>query len=169
MRDVSGGSRSSGGLAALATAAAAFACALGGPALAQEPPIYDIPTPDADHPSGGTPFQNPPRPPPRRRAAGEASNPFPYVRTAGSYTDQRTSFSRVLVRAPKGARLDARCSARRCKHVRRTVTSSRARHLKTPAAELQAPHHDRDPHLEPDQGRQVRPHPDREGRAAAAP
>ena len=128
VRDVPGRSRSRGGLAVLATAAVALACALVGPAIAQQPPIYDIPTPTPT--PTGTPFENPPQTPaqPGRPAR---LNPFPYVRTAGAYTDQWTSFSRVLVRAPKGARLDARCTARRCKHVRRTVTSSRARRLKS--------------------------------------
>src|SRR5687768_5103633 len=120
---------SKGAAAALGAAAVVMACALGGPALAQspyvEPPVYEEPpvtTPTPTPAPAGTPFQNPATPPttPARPAR---LNPFPYVRTAGSYTRSRTSFSRVIVRAPKGSQLDIRCNSGRCKRVKRKVTS----------------------------------------------
>jgi hypothetical protein len=137
VRHVSGRSISKGAAAALGAAAVVLACALGGPALAQSPydePPVTTPTPTAT-PSptptpSVTPFQNPTQPPatPARPAR---LNPFPYVRTAGSYTGTRTSFTRVIVRAPKGSLLDIRCNARRCKRVKRKVATSRAWHAKT--------------------------------------
>jgi hypothetical protein len=126
MRDVPG-RRSIGGWTAAVLVVAA-ACACSGPALAQDPPIYEIPIPTPT--PTGTPFQNPAQSPPApsRRAR---LNPFPYVRTAGSFTAIWTTFTRVLVRAPKGALLDVKCSAGRCKHVRRLVASSKARRVKS--------------------------------------
>jgi hypothetical protein len=56
--------------------------------------------------------------------------PFPTVRTAGSYMRRKTVFTRVTVRAPKGAKVDARCSSKRCKRMRRTM-GSRALRLRT--------------------------------------
>ena len=135
-----GGSRSAGRAgkvevegrsAALGTVAVVLACALGGPR--QSPSSRRSTTSRRrrrPRPPSATPFQNP-TPPTARPAAPARLNPFPYVRTAGSYTAQRTAFSRVLVRAPKGARLDARCNAGAASSVRRTVTSSRAQHLKS--------------------------------------
>ncbi len=54
-------------------------------------------------------------------------SPFPKVRTAGSYTSTRTTFTRVTVRGPRGAKLDARCTGKRCKRTRRTLGSKALR------------------------------------------
>src|SRR4051812_12696172 len=83
-------------------AALAFAVAIslaGGPARAQGAqcngdPIYCIPTPTPT--PTGTPFQNQNQnPPPRQPESGpEALKPFPVVRTAGSFSGSRTTFTR---------------------------------------------------------------------------
>jgi hypothetical protein len=125
-----GGSRSSGAWAAVAAGLAVVAaCALGGPALAQQPPEYPLPpapTRTASPTATPTPTPTPSQPPARPARL----SPFPRVRTAGSFTDTRTTFTRVTVRAPRGARLDARCKPRRCPRVRRRITSDRTRRLK---------------------------------------
>ena len=127
VRGVPGGSKARGGLAAAVAIAAVAACALGGPAIAQEPPIYDIPPVPTPTPTPSpTATPSPPQPPARQARL----NPFPRVRTAGSFTATRTTFTRVTVRAPRGARLDARCKPRRCRRVRRRVASDRTRRLK---------------------------------------
>jgi hypothetical protein len=86
--------------------------ATGATAGAQEPcPVtYCLPTP--------TPT---PTPTPRPESGPKRMTPFPKVRTAGSFAAGRTVFTRVVVRAPKGAKVDARCSSRRCKRTRRTM------------------------------------------------
>ena len=141
VRDVSGGSSSRGGRAAVATLAAVFACALvsaliGAGARAQVPPVYEEPTPSptaSPTPTPtptGTPFQDQPQAQPQLPARPSRLNPFPRVRAAGTYTDTRTTFTRVTVRAPKGARVEARCTPRRCTSVKRTFRSTRTERLK---------------------------------------
>jgi hypothetical protein len=76
----------------------------------------------------GTPFQSAQPPAPPQPSSGpRLMSPFPKVRTAGSYTRTRTIFTRITVRAPKGARVDAACSAKRCKRTRRAAGSKTLR------------------------------------------
>ena len=129
MREM-GGSRSSGAWAVAVGLAVVAACALGGSgsAVAQQPPyvIPPTPTPSPSPSPSPSPTATPTQPP----ARPSRLSPFPRVRTAGSFTATRTTFTRVTVRAPRGARLDARCKPRRCTRVRRTITSDRTRRLK---------------------------------------
>ena len=104
--------------AGLTPALVLAAAALGGSAQAQDP-VYEIPTPTPT----GTPFSNPqPSTPQQPQSGPRLMRPFPKVRTAGSYTRRRTRFTRVIVKAPAGARIDARCSRRRCKPTTRSLT-----------------------------------------------
>jgi len=133
VREAPGRSGSNSGRAALAAVVAvlgcAFACALiGAAAQAQEPPIYDIPTPTPT--PTATPFQDPPQTQPQSPARPSRLSPFPRVRTAGSYNATRTTFTRVTVRAPKGALIEARCKPRRCPSVKRKLRSTRTDRLK---------------------------------------
>lgn len=130
VRNVPGGSRARGAAAAAVAIAVVAACALVGSAGAQEPPYVipsPTPTPSPDPTASPTATPTPTEPPARPARL----NPFPRVRTAGSYTATRTIFTRVTVRAPRGAHLDARCKPRRCRRVRRTITSDRTRRVKT--------------------------------------
>jgi hypothetical protein len=109
--------------AAAVTAAVAWAL-IGASANAQEPCVvtYCIPLPTLTPTPTGTPFQNQQPAQPSQPSSGpRLMSPFPKVRTAGSYTRTRTIFTRVTVRAPKGAKIDARCSSKRCKRTRRTT------------------------------------------------
>ncbi len=124
MRDVPGRSKSRAAWAVAVGLAVAAACALGGSAAAQQPPPYDIPPTPTPTPS---PTATPTPAPPARPAR---LSPFPRVRTAGSFNAIRTTFTRVTVRAPRGARLDARCKPKRCRRVRRRIGSDRTRRLK---------------------------------------
>jgi hypothetical protein len=113
--------------AAAVTAAFAWAMIGGGTAAAQTCPTeYCVPTPTPT--PTGTPFQNPQPPAPPKPSSGpKLMSPFPKVRTAGSYTRTKTIFTRVTVRAPKGAKVDAACSGKRCKRTRRTAGSKMMR------------------------------------------
>jgi hypothetical protein len=116
---------------ALAVTVALVWAMIGGVATAQDPNcppgsppgMYCLPT--VTPTATGTPFQNPGPSSPQQPSSGpKLMSPFPKVRTAGSYTRTKTIFTRVTVRAPKGARIDARCSSKRCKRTRRTAGSS---------------------------------------------
>jgi hypothetical protein len=111
-------------LSACAVTAALAWAMIGGMASAQTPcgTTYCIPTPAPTSTPTGTPFQNPGPSSPQPPSSGpKLMRPFPKVRTAGSYTRTKTIFTRVTVRAPKGARIDASCSSKRCKRTRRTA------------------------------------------------
>jgi hypothetical protein len=114
-----------------ATAAAlAFALAISlasGPAQAQDPcdgdPIYCIPTPTPT--PSGTPFQNPnQKPPPQQPSSGgpKRLSPFPVVRTAGTFSGSRTTFTRFTVKAPRGTKVAASCKKARCRFSRNLRT-----------------------------------------------
>lgn len=126
--------RTAGGKTSWCTAAAlivAIAAALvlaltGGQARAQDP-VYELPgvTPTpTPTPEQGAPAATPTPAPTATPAAPRLMRPFPTVRTAGSYSMGRTVFTRVTVRAPRGARIEATCSGKRCRRSRRTVASS---------------------------------------------
>jgi hypothetical protein len=128
------GTRWALGPAALAVGTAALLSLMGGPARAQDPPIYDIPTPTptptATATPTGTPFENPSPPAPTPTVSGpKLMRPFPVVRTAGSYTARRTTFTRFTVKAPAGTKFSAKCQKGRCK-VRRTLKSTRTVHIR---------------------------------------
>jgi hypothetical protein len=129
VRDVRGRSRS---WARWALTAAALALAvpigdavLGGSALAQDPPpVYDIPTPTPTPTPRPTPTPTPapsPTPGPATSSGPQRLSPFPTVRTAGYFTRDRTTFTRVTVRAPQGAQIVASCSRHRCRQLKRTL------------------------------------------------
>jgi hypothetical protein len=48
-------------------------------------------------------------------------DPFPVVRISGRFTRKRTKFTRVSVRAPRGARIRVRCVGRSCPYKRRAI------------------------------------------------
>jgi hypothetical protein len=124
----SGWSRAALVLSSVAVTAAAAWAMIGGMANAQTPcgTTYCIPTPTPT--PTGTPFNNPQPPAPQQPSTGpKLMSPFPKVRTAGSYNRTKTIFTRVTVRAPKGAKVDAACSAKRCKRTRRTAGSKLVR------------------------------------------
>lgn len=52
--------------------------------------------------------------------------PFPVVRVTGAVSGSRTRVSRVLVSAPKGSRVESRCSGRGCPYRRRVTTLPKA-------------------------------------------
>ena len=106
--------------AALAVALATVLAA--GQAQAQDP-VYDIPLPPTPTPTPAPTAM--PAPTPSARPA--PMRPWPRVRTAGSYTASRTIFTRVTVTAPRGARIVAGCSRRRCRTTRRTAGTSAIR------------------------------------------
>ena len=120
-RDELGGKTGRALLLAASAVMSTFAWALlGGMAQAQCPGDYCIPTPTPT--PTGTPFENPQPAAPSQPASGPAlMRPFPRIRTAGSFTATRTTFTRVTVKAPRGARIEARCSDGRCKRTRRTA------------------------------------------------
>lgn len=117
------GSRWTLGAVALAVLTAFALSLLGGPAQAQDP-IYNIPTPTPT--PTGTPFVNPPPPAPPQPSSGpKLLSPFPVVRTAGSYTAKRTTFTRFTVKAPVGTKAAARCvkGKTKCKLARKLKTA----------------------------------------------
>jgi hypothetical protein len=82
------------------------------PAAAQaQQPTYEIPLP---------PPPAPPPPPPPPAAGASLMQPFPTVRTAGSFSRGTTRFTRITVKAPAGAVVRTRCRRVRCT-TRRTV------------------------------------------------
>lgn len=129
------------GPAALAVALAAGLSLVGGPAQAQDP--YQEPTPvptptptataspSATVTPAGTPFQNPSPPPPTTQPTSgpKFMSPFPVVRTAGTFTATRTTFTRFTVKTPKGTRLETSCVKARCT-LRRTLRTNSTIHLK---------------------------------------
>jgi hypothetical protein len=48
-------------------------------------------------------------------------DPFPVVRISGRFTRKRTRFTRVSVRAPRGARIRVRCVGRGCPYKRKAI------------------------------------------------
>jgi hypothetical protein len=131
------GTRWALGPAALAVGTAVLLSLMGGPAQAQDPPpIYDIPTPTPTPEATttptptGTPFENVSPPAPTPTSSGpKFISPFPVVRTAGSYTAQRTTFTRFTVKGPAGTKVSAKCQRARCK-LRRTLKSTRTVHIR---------------------------------------
>src|SRR5436190_6787772 len=129
------------GPAALAVALAAGLSLAGGPAQAQNPYQEPTPvptatptaTPAATATPSGTPFQNPSPPPPSTQpnSGPRFMSPFPVVRTAGTFTRTRTTFTRFTVKTPKGTRLDASCVKFRCtlRHTLRTAKTIHVRSL----------------------------------------
>jgi hypothetical protein len=123
-----------GAAAAALTLAIALALA-GGPARAQDPgcdndPTYCIPTPTPTATPAGTPFQNPNPPPPEQPETGpKLMSPFPVVRTAGSYTRTRTTFTRFTVKAAAGTKVATSCVKATCR-LRRTLKSRKTVHLR---------------------------------------
>ena len=129
------------GPAALAVAVAAGLSLAGGPAQAQDP--YQEPTPvptptptataspAATATPAGTPFQNPSPPPPTTQPTSgpKFMSPFPVVRTAGTFTRTRTTFTRFTIKTPKGTRLAASCLKARCTF-KRTLRTTKTIHLK---------------------------------------
>jgi hypothetical protein len=57
-------------------------------------------------------------------------NPFPVVRTAGTFTRTRTTFTRFTVKTPKGTKLDASCVRFRCT-MRRTLRTAKTIHIRS--------------------------------------
>ena len=100
-----------------AALAVAFAMALAVAQAHAQDPVYDIPLPPAVTPAPTAT----PTPAPTPAAGPARMRPFPRVRTAGSYTASRTIFTRVTVSAPRGARIVATCSRRRCRTTRRSA------------------------------------------------
>jgi hypothetical protein len=117
-----------GAVAAALTFAIAISLA-GGPASAQDPgcendPTYCLPTPT------GTPFQNTNPPTPQQTDSGpKFMRPFPIVRTAGSFTRTRTTFTRFTVKGAAGVKIAASCVKDKCR-LRRTLKSRRTVHLR---------------------------------------
>jgi hypothetical protein len=70
-----------------------------------------------------------PIPPPPARGP-KLMHPFPVVRTEGHFGRRRTTFTKIIVKAPKGARIVARCSHHRCRRTARTLHRRRTVHLK---------------------------------------
>ena len=114
------------GPAGLAVALAAGISLIGGPAQAQGPGdgIYDAPTPTPT--ATGTPFQNPNPTPP---SGPKFMDPFPVIRTAGSFSGRRTTFTRFTVKGASGTKVAASCVKAKCK-LRRTLKSRKTVHLR---------------------------------------
>jgi hypothetical protein len=120
---------------ALGAIAAALTFALvislsSGPARAQDPcsgdPIYCIPTPTPT--PTGTPFSNqgpssPPQQPNHPSPGPKLLSPFPTVRTAGSFSGSRTTFTRFTVKAPRGTKVAASCKQSRCRYAKKLKTA----------------------------------------------
>ena len=137
MQQLPGGNTTNWMRWALGAMAAALAFAVtislaSGPARAQDPctgdPIYCIPTPTPTRTAtpSGTPFQNQNQspPPPSQPASGpKPLHPFPVVRTAGSFSGPRTTFTRFTVKAPRGTKVASSCKNARCRFSKKLKTA----------------------------------------------
>src|SRR5690349_16947164 len=136
VRESDAGKNSSGARWAMAAAvlgvATAMAVSAASGAGAQTPPIYTIPSPTPTATPTGTPFRNTSPPPPvtQPNTAPKFMNPFPVVRTAGTFTRTRTTFTRFTVKTPKGTKLDARCVRFGCT-MRRTLRTTKTIHIRS--------------------------------------
>jgi hypothetical protein len=145
VRDVKDGQKTNAarwaiGPAALAVVLAAGLSLAGGPARAQDPYHEPTPvptatptaTPAATATPAGTPFQqpSPPAPPTQPNSGPKFMNPFPVVRTAGTFTSTRTTFTRFTVKTPKGTKLATSCIKFRCT-LSRTLRTTKTIHLRS--------------------------------------
>ena len=72
---------------------------------------------------GGTVMRAAPAPPPPPPLTVLTPlTPFPIVRVVGAVSGSQTRLSRVIVSAPKGSRIESRCSGRGCPYRRRVTT-----------------------------------------------
>ena len=68
--------------------------------------------------SSGTQISAGSEPPPPETSL-DFIDPFPVIRVAGRFKGKRTTLKRVTVKAPRGARIQARCSGRGCPYRRK--------------------------------------------------